>query len=85
MARGSILDDAVNIKGGLFLIPIGILNETHEPPTYYGVTRNQVETRIIPTTWRELGLGVHGLAAPLGNGDHGLRSDALDPMMRSKS
>jgi len=55
------LSDGVNFKGGLFLIPIGILNETHEPPTYYGVTRNQVETRVIPTTWRELGVGVHGL------------------------
>jgi len=53
--------DALNVKGGLFLIPLGILNETHEPPTYYGVERNEVETRIIPTTWRELGVGVHGL------------------------
>ncbi len=55
-------NDAFNVKGGLFLIPLGILNETHEPPTYYGVERNEVETRIIPTTWRELGLGLHGLA-----------------------
>lgn len=55
------LSDSANFKGGLFLIPIGILNETHEPPTYYGVQRNQVETRIIPTTWRELGLGTHGV------------------------
>jgi uncharacterized small protein (DUF1192 family) len=53
--------DAANVKGGLFLIPLGILNETHEPPTYYGVERNEVETRIIPTTWRELGFGLHGL------------------------
>ena len=62
--------DAVNVKGGLFLIPLGILNETHEPPTYYGVERNEVETRIIPTTWRELGVGVHGLL-----GANGLRYD----------
>jgi len=55
--------DSINFKGGLFLIPIGILNETHEPPTYFGVMRNQVETRIIPTTWRELGVGVHGVFA----------------------
>src|SRR5882672_5215613 len=55
------MSDAVNFKGGLFLIPLGILNETHEPPTYYGVMRNQVETRIIPTTWRELGAGIHGI------------------------
>ena len=63
------MSDAVNFKGGLFLIPIGILNETHEPPTYYGVMRNQVETRIIPTTWRELGAGVHGVVG------EGLRYD----------
>src|SRR4051812_23383750 len=56
-------NEAVNVKGGLFLIPLGILNETHEPPTYYGVERNEIETRIIPTTWRELGFGVHGLVA----------------------
>lgn len=54
------VSDAVNYKGGLFLIPLGLLNETHEPPTYYGVERNEVETRIIPTTWREGGLGIYG-------------------------
>src|SRR6266513_2552769 len=55
------VSDAANVKGGQFLIPLVILNETHEPPTYYGVMRTQVETRIIPTTWRELGAGVHGI------------------------
>src|SRR4051812_26374246 len=63
-------NDALNVKGGLFLIPLGILNLTHEPPTYYGVERNEVETRIIPTTWRELGFGVHGRL-----GQRGLRYD----------
>ena len=63
--------DALNAKGGLFLIPLGILNLTHEPPTYYGVERNDVETRIIPTTWRELGVGLHGRF-----GQRGLRYDA---------
>jgi len=63
------VSDAANVKGGLFLIPLGILNETHEPPAYYGVMRNQVETRIIPTTWRELGTGVHGIVG------EGLRYD----------
>jgi phosphate-selective porin len=60
--------DAVNVKGGLFLIPLGILNLTHEPPTYYGVERNEVETRIIPTTWRELGFGMHGALGASGLG-----------------
>ena len=43
---------------GLFLIPSGLLNENHEPTRYYGVYRNFVETAIIPTTWREGGIGV---------------------------
>ncbi|MBA2675727.1 hypothetical protein [Ramlibacter sp.] len=54
------LTDRIAAKAGLFLLPIGFLNETHEPTRYYGVNRNQVETAIIPTTWRELGLGLRG-------------------------
>ena len=46
-----------SLKAGLFLIPVGILNETHEPPTFYGVERNPVEKNIIPTTWWEGGAG----------------------------
>lgn len=38
-------------RGGLMLVPIGILNETHEPATFYGVERNDVESIIIPSTW----------------------------------
>ena len=40
-----------HVKGGVFLLPVGILNQTHEPPTFYGVERNPVETNIIPSTW----------------------------------
>lgn len=50
----------VNLKAGLFLMPFGFLNESHEPPVFYGVERNEVETRIIPSTWREGGIGVSG-------------------------
>jgi hypothetical protein len=49
-----------NLKAGLFLIPAGLLNESHEPTTYYGVERNFVETAIIPSTWREGGIGLYG-------------------------
>ena len=45
---------------GLQLIPVGILNETHEPPTFYGVERNNVEKNIIPTTWWEAGVRLSG-------------------------
>ncbi|HVZ44485.1 MAG TPA: hypothetical protein VHA82_11800 [Ramlibacter sp.] len=50
----------ISAKAGLFLMPIGLLNESHEPTRYFGVFRNQVETAIIPTTWREIGIGVQG-------------------------
>jgi cell division protein FtsB len=52
--------DQVGGRAGLFLIPIGFLNEHHEPTQYYSVFRNFVETSIIPTTWREGGLAVYG-------------------------
>lgn len=56
-------------KFGLFLVPIGIINETHEPETFYGVERNSVESRIIPSTWWESGVMLGGEIAP------GLRYD----------
>jgi len=49
-----------SVKGGLFLMPFGLLNEHHEPTNFYGVQRNFVETLIIPSTWREGGIGFHG-------------------------
>jgi hypothetical protein len=47
-------------KGGIILVPVGIINETHEPPTFFGVERPTVEKNIIPTTWREGGVAVSG-------------------------
>jgi len=44
-------------RAGLFLLPVGLLNETHEPPTFYGVERNAVESAIVPTTWWAGGAG----------------------------
>ncbi|MCW8955608.1 MAG: OprO/OprP family phosphate-selective porin, partial [Gammaproteobacteria bacterium] len=49
------LSDSSSLKTGIFLIPVGILNETHEPPTFYGVERNPIEKNIIPATWWEGG------------------------------
>jgi hypothetical protein len=54
------LSDTIYAKFGLFLIPSGLLNESHEPTRYYGVFRNFVETQIIPTTWREIGAALEG-------------------------
>ena len=54
------LGNETHAKTGLFLVPVGIINETHEPPTFYGVERNDVESIIIPSTWWEAGAGIRG-------------------------
>ena len=58
------LTDQHSAKAGMFLLPVGILNETHEPPTFYGVERNPVEKNIIPTTWWAGGAEMVGEIAP---------------------
>lgn len=47
------LDEAksMHLKTGIILMPVGLINENHEPPTFYGVDRPIVETTIIPSTW----------------------------------
>lgn len=49
-----------NLRAGLVLIPMGFVNELHEPTIFLGVNRPDIENRIIPTTWRENGLGIWG-------------------------
>ena len=52
-------------RGGLLLVPMGFINELHEPPIFFGGQRPEVERFIIPTTWREIGLGLYGDAGPV--------------------
>lgn len=52
--------DNFNFRGGLMLVPMGIVNEYHEPTTFNGVERPSMDNSIIPTTWREIGFGVTG-------------------------
>lgn len=54
------LNKQLSTKAGMVLVPVGILNETHEPPTFYGVERNPVEKNIIPATWWNGGLTLNG-------------------------
>jgi opacity protein-like surface antigen len=51
------VNDRITTRGGVMLVPAGIINETHEPPTFYGVERNDVENVIIPATWWAGGVG----------------------------
>ena len=50
-----------SLRGGLLLIPVGIINEYHEPPTFNGVERPLIDTYIVPSTWREIGAGMTGI------------------------
>lgn len=52
---------AFTLRAGLVLPPIGIVNEFHEPPTFNGVARPSFDREVIPTTWREIGLGAVGV------------------------
>ena len=55
-----LLTRGFNVRAGMLLVPMGIINERHEPPVYQGVERPLVDTFIIPTTWFNGGAGVHG-------------------------
>jgi len=50
----------LGLRAGLILVPVGIVNLTHEPPTFNGVERPNVEKYLIPSTWRESGIGIYG-------------------------
>jgi hypothetical protein len=51
---------AATLRAGLILPPIGIINEVHEPPTFNGVSRPSFDDVVIPTTWRDIGIGMVG-------------------------
>lgn len=51
------------LRAGLMLVPMGIVNEYHEPTTFNGVERPSVDKYIVPTTWREIGFGINGRLA----------------------
>jgi len=55
-----LLRDWANIRAGLVLVPMGFINEIHEPVSYFGVHRPDIERQIIPSTWRENGVGILG-------------------------
>jgi len=54
----------VNVRAGLLLLPMGLVNELHEPTVFLGARRPEVERVILPTTWRENGLGLVGEVGP---------------------
>ncbi|MCX7101051.1 MAG: hypothetical protein NTX38_06040, partial [Methylobacter sp.] len=58
------MDQRANARAGLVLMPMGLVNRIHEPLFYFGNHRPEVEQRIIPSTWREMGAGLFGAITP---------------------
>ncbi|MEK7280422.1 MAG: hypothetical protein AAB090_07240 [Nitrospirota bacterium] len=59
-----LINPAINVRAGAMLMPVGPLNEFHEPPLFYSVERPYVQNAIIPTTWQEGGAGIFGSPLP---------------------
>lgn len=59
-----LLNQKYNVRAGLMLVPMGFINEMHEPTTFHGNHRPDVERYIIPSTWREMGAGLFGEVLP---------------------
>jgi hypothetical protein len=58
-------DRALNARLGVVLLPMGFINEYHEPTVFLGPHRPEVETYLIPTTWSEAGAGIFGELGPV--------------------
>ena len=58
------LNNYINLRAGLMLIPMGIVNEYHEPTAFNGVERPVLDTKLSPSTWREVGVGFSGNIIP---------------------
>ena len=60
-----MLRPEASIRAGMLLVPMGLVNELHEPTAFLGVMRPTVERSVIPSTWRENGLGLYGESGSL--------------------
>lgn len=58
------IDPMANVRAGMVLMPMGFVNLIHEPPFYFGNNRPEVERQILPSTWRDIGVGLFGEVLP---------------------
>lgn len=79
------INDHHRFRAGMDILPIGIINVTHEPNTFYGVERNRVESEIIPATWWEAGAGFNGEIAPGWNYDIVAHGGLISPTTGSST
>lgn len=82
---GFDLTDKHQLRAGLDVLPIGLINYTHEPDTFFGVERNRVENVIIPATWWEALVSMNGEIAPGWNYNIALHSGLDTPVTGSSA
>jgi hypothetical protein len=56
----AMLHRGASARAGLLLVPMGFVNELHEPPVFLGARRPETERGIVPSTWRANGFGAFG-------------------------
>ena len=65
----NLLGPNLKLRAGLILVPMGIINRWHEPPVFFSVDRPSFDQSIIPSTWRELGIGLVGRFKEIWHGE----------------
>lgn len=55
-----LLDESFNVRVGNQLVPMGLINERHEPTLFTTVQRPDTSKKLIPSTWHENGLSAYG-------------------------
>lgn len=55
-----LIHPAFNVRAGHLIVPVGLTNEHHEPINFFGTSRPEGETTILPSTWHENGIEVFG-------------------------
>ncbi len=76
----AMLTPGLNVRAGMLLTPVGIVNEFHEPPTYLSVLRPETEAQIIPATWRANGAGILGATS----GGFGYKLYVIESLVASR-
>jgi hypothetical protein len=59
-----LITEAINIRAGILLMPVGKFNLLHDSPLNDLVDRPMVSRIIIPSTWFEAGAGIYGTLYP---------------------
>lgn len=55
-----LIHPAINVRAGHLIVPVGLTNEQHEPINFFGTSRPEGETTILPSTWHETGIELFG-------------------------